>query len=160
MRKNVFTCILIAIVVMFSAFPALADEQEVMYAICRDGSVNVRAQPTSKARVEGYLEFGWDVTVTDSKVDGTGTLWYKIVGTTELGYGWVCSQYLIRSKPENVSWEATICANGRVAAHKRVNGARKCWVSPGAKVQVKIFSEDWCLTDKGYVKTEYLQIDE
>ena len=138
----------------------MADESITMYAICKDSSVNVRANPSSKAKIEGYLEFGWDVQVTDSKKDSSGTLWYRIEGTTELGYGWVCSMYLVPSKPERVDMIATVDANGRVATYKRINGERKGWVSPGTEVNVTIYTADWCHTDKGWIRTEYLQIDE
>lgn len=147
------------LLLLIGFFPVNAEETTTtMYVICKEQSVNVRAKPSSKSKIEGYLDFGWDVVVTDSQKDGTGTIWYKVEGTTELGYGWVCGMYLINSKPERVQdMTATVKANGRVATYKRVNGERKGWAKPGTKVDIKIYSTEWCLTNKGYIKTEYLE---
>jgi len=136
--------------------PASADDTITMYCICTDSRVNVREQPSTKAHIGGYLEFGWDVQVSGEVKDKSGTTWYRIDGMTEAGTGYVCSNYLITSKPEKVNLEATVRASGRVATYKRVDGKRKGWAKAGSKLTISVYSDDWCLTNKGYIRTEYL----
>ena len=132
-------------------------ETYTMYAVCANGNVNVRAEPSYRARIEGHVEFGWDVEVIDEK-KVNGVTWYKVNGITELGYGWIVETCLIDFEPEKVDISATVNANGRVAVYKKINGARKTWAKNKSEVHIKIYSDQWCLTDKGWIKTEYLNI--
>ena len=143
--------------VMLMIRVALADEPVTMWCISSDSYVNVREAPSTKSKVGGRLDFGDAVEVTGSERDGSGTLWYRVNGITEQGYGWVCSNYLIDSEPAKTAKKATVCASGRVAVYKRVNGARKTWAKAGSTVEVSIESTEWCLTDRGWIRTEYLE---
>lgn len=55
---------------------------------------------------------------------------------------------------------ATIISKGRLAARKNVDGKRTRWLKSGAKLKVHWWSEEWCLTDCGYVKSVYLEMEE
>ena len=136
---------------------ALAEEPVIMWCISSDTYVNVREAPSTKSKVGGRLDFGDAVEVTGSERDGSGTLWYRVSGVTERGHGWVCSYYLIDSEPAKTAKKATVCASGRVAVYKRVNGARKTWAKAGSTVTVTIESAEWCLTDRGWIRAEYLE---
>lgn len=151
---------LITISAIWAVSPAAAEEAVTMYCVCQDSRVNVRAKPSTKASVEGYLEFGWDCRVTGSARDSSGTVWYRVEGTTELGYGYVCASYLITSEPTRVDRQAKISADGRVAVYNRVDGRRKAWAKVGEDVQVRVYSDTWCLTDRGWIRTEYLRFSD
>lgn len=150
--NTIFWALVISLVISIAR-----GEGTTMYAISRDSSVNVRLSPSTKSDIGGYLDFGWDVTVLDERKDSSGTLWYKVDGITEMGYGWVCANYLIPDKPTRTSDTYTVSASGRVAVYNRVEGKRKAWVKPGQKLRVTIYSDSWCLTEKGYIRTEYLE---
>lgn len=150
----VFGAVGLALVCMITDAAA---EGITMYAISRDSPVNVRLKPSTKATIGGYLDFGWEATVIDEQRDSSGTLWYKVDGITEMGYGWVCSNYMVPDKPSKVFDTYTVKASGRVAVYSRVEGKRKTWAKPGQKLKVTIYSDSWCLTEKGYVRTEYLE---
>lgn len=152
---------LIASIIFISLLFGIATAEEyTMYAICTDSFVNVREKPSTKSKVGGYLDFGWDATVIDQVTDKSGTLWYKVKDITEQGYGWVCGYYMVSDKPERTKVEATVKANGRVALYSRINGKRKSWLKPGQKLTVTIKSDEWCYISKGgYVQTEYLAFE-
>ena len=139
---------------------ARADEPVTMYCVSTDSYVNIREKPSTKARAGGRLDFGDSVSVSGSTTDSSGTVWYKVEGVTEQGYGYVCANYLILSEPQKCSLTATVNASGRVAVYRRVDGKRKTWAKAGSTLTVKIRSDSWCLTDKGWIKAAYLQFDE
>lgn len=147
---------LAAVLLMIRA--ASAEEPVTMWCISSDTYVNVRERPSTKARVGGRLDFGDAVTVTGSARDGSGTTWYQVEGITEQGYGYVCSNYLIPSEPSRCTKTAVIRASGRVAVYRRVDGTRKTWAKAGSTLTIKIYSDTWCLTDKGWIRTEYLEV--
>ena len=150
----------IAILLLMSIANHAKSEEMIMYVISTETYVNVRESASTKGKIGGYLDFGWEVTVTDEKTDHSGTVWYRIDGITEQGYGYVCANYLIPNEPTKVNAKAKVNSNGRVKLYSRVNGKRKGWAKPGQVLNVKIKSDSWCLTDKGYIRSEYLAFDE
>lgn len=133
---------------------------DTMYVVCTDSYVNIRDEPSTKAMIGGRLDFGWDVEVSGSTTDSSGTLWYRVDGLTEMGTGWVCANYLIFSQPEKVSKTAKVVSSGRVALYNRVEGKRKTWASKGSTLTVTIYSTEWCYTNKGWIRTKYLEFKE
>ena len=130
-----------------------------MYGVCERGSINVRSKPNGHSEVCGKLEFGWDVDIIGTKKAGNVT-WYKVDGITEYGYGWINGNYLLSSEPTKPKETyGTVTANGRVAVYS-ITGKRKGWVKPNETLQIIIFSDERCFTDKGWVKTKYLTLKE
>lgn len=163
MKRHVilWTVIILAVaLVLLMIRAAQASEPVTMYVICSDTYVNVRERPSTKAKIGGRLDFGDAAQVTETVTDSSGTSWYRVEGITEQGHGYVCANYLIASQPARCSRTGTISASGRVAVYKRVDGARKTWAKNGSKVTVKIYSDDWCQTDKGWIRTEYISFPE
>ena len=149
--------LLAAALVLCMAGMARGEEELItMYVICSDSYVNVRERPSTKAKIGGRLDFGDEVQVSELVEDRSGTEWYRVEAVTEQGCGYVCANYLTTAKPERVDKTATVSASGRVAVYRRVNGSRKTWVKSGAQVRIRIQSDAWCLTDKGWIRTEYL----
>ena len=153
MAGMIIFCVAILLLILTTP-PAGA---ETMWAICRgNGSINVRESPSLQAPVGGWLEFGWDVDAVASKVDRYGMTWYQIDGATERGTGWVCGDYLVASQPYRCDEYYVIDAGGRVAIRDRINGKRVGWAQPGQELHITIMSDDWMLSDAGWIRAEFL----
>ena len=88
---------------------------------------------------------------------GRGML-HAVDMSLEYTEGWVSLRYIVFDEPEwKAAEEKEICADGRVACRKWIDGDRIGWLKPGAKVQVFYESREWCYTNRGYVRTEYLK---
>ena len=136
--------------------PASADTY---YALCRPASqVNIRKEPRANSEYCGYLLAGDCVTVTDYRKDNRGRTWCKVVGLTEYGEGWVCEAYLAGSEVTEDGGKYTVKANGRVATYNGIAGKRTGWIKPGQTVTVLARSRTWAITNKGYVRMEYLEV--
>lgn len=132
-------------------------ELEIAYVICtKDDHVNVRPFPGRKHEPSGWLEPG-DMVYMDGK---TRNGYCHVVGlSNEEGAGWVHKGYLVSYPPEFVDRDATVTSKGRLAARKYVNGKRTRWLKPGSTVHIWYMSEEWCVTNRGYVQTKYLELD-
>lgn len=153
MRKLV--AVVVCIVTMFSI--AIADES--YYVMCHpDSFVNVRKSPSKNGTIVGCLYYGDEV-----KADGkTKNGFIHVVGLSlEDDEGWVRNLYLDLWKPmDDVIGEYTVVSKGRVAIRNGVNGKRTGWLKSGSDVFVYGMSAEWAVTNKGYVKSEYLERSE
>ena len=135
---------------------ASAEEQyEIRYVICKD-YVNARETPNKKQEPIGRLETG-DIVYTDG-IKRNGYL-HCVYLDFECDEGWVFAGYLSEYKPETVWRNATIVSRGRLAARKYIGGRRTRWLKSGATVKVYYWSDEWCLTNCGYVMSKYLELD-
>lgn len=135
---------------------ARADEyHETMFVLC-DDYVNVRSSPSKRQEPIGRLEVGDSVTIDGRKKNGYV---HCVDLTFESEEGWVFAGYLTEYKPEKIGRQATIVSKGRLAARKYVNGRRTRWLKSGAKLKVRYWTEEWALTDCGYVQSKYLELD-
>ena len=50
-----------------------------------------------------------------------------------------------------------IRSNGRVACRKCIEGQRRCWAYDGDEVSVWYMADGWAVTNKGFIRTEFLQ---
>lgn len=133
-----------------------AEDWQPMYILCSPGAeVNVRTRPTTHAERGGYLMLGDQIDVIGQKQVG-GVTWYRIDGVCEQGSGWVSGLYVVEDCPWEVGSQMQVTASGRVATRDGAGGKRKGWIKPGAKVTVKAMTDDWALTDKGWIRSEYL----
>lgn len=130
-----------------------------MYGICESGSINVRVKPNVHSDVCGKIEFGWEIDISESRKVGK-TTWYKVDGFGEYGVGWINGNYLSESEPTKPEEQyGRINANGRVAIYNII-GKRKGWAKPKTVFRILIYSEERCLTEKGWIKTKYLDISD
>ena len=129
---------------------------EERYVICMPSDrVNIRPFPNRK-ETEGWLEAGDAVLIDGRKKNG----FMHCVGlSNESGEGWVPKGYLVEDDPEYVNCKATIVSKGRLAARKNVGGQRTRWLKPMASVKVYYMTEEWSVTNCGYVKTEFLELE-
>lgn len=149
------------VIVFFLQGMGLADgSRSKLWVMCKPGDyVNVRAKPSTKAESIGYLQSG-DWFYSDLE---TGNGWIHAVDMSlEETEGWVYVGYVVVEEPVWMGGEeATISADGRVACRRWCDGprieGRGGWVKPGATVQVFYRTGQWSLTNRGYIKTEYLK---
>ena len=71
---------------------------------------------------------------------------------------WIYAGYISFEEPEWRGGESRIIqANGRVACRKYIDGPRRCWVTDGSWVRVWWQTEEWSVTDKGFIRTEFIE---
>ena len=166
-RRIVITVIEIAVIIFVVWMAILAaqkigiseahadDFYEVRYVICKD-YVNARETPNKKMEPIGRFETG-DIVYTDGQKKN-GYL-HCVYLDFECSEGWVFAGYLSEYKPETVWRNATVVSKGRLAMRNYIDGKRTGWLKPGATVKVYYWSDEWSLTNCGYVKTRYLELD-
>ena len=156
--------ILIALMLVFCC-TSYADETDgevfQMYVLCKPNDyVNARYRPSTKSEVMGRLDCGDAVdTCGETKKDNQGRTWVKIFGF-EANEAWVCKSYLQESPVVVCECTGYVERNGRVALRKLPNGKRIKWLKNGEEVNIIAMSDEWVLTEKGYVKREMLYIEE
>ena len=149
--------VVIAAVIFFlvSVISGLGLAEEGRYVLCMD-RVNVRLGASSRSDEIGWLEPG-DVVYPDGKKKN-GFIHCEIP-SIEAGEGWVHKGYLVDDQPERMNRTGIIIGNAKVQARKNVDGKRTRWLKPGGEVRVYWWTDDWCLTDCGYVKTDFIELD-
>lgn len=125
------------------------------YVLCTD-YVNVRRKPSTKSASIGTFECGEHLYLDGKKKNG---FLHCVDLMLEENEGWIHSGFVVSDKPERVWQKATIVSKGRLAARKYVNGKRTRWLKPLASVTVYYWSDEWAVTDCGYVMTQYLELE-
>ena len=157
--------VLSGLILMFIACAAaivagMADETLMeAWVICQPGSyVNVRTKPSSRSECMGRFESGDRVYLDGIVQNGFAHCVRLALEDTE---GWIHLGYLVADKPElkNGAWYR-IRSNGRVAVRRSIDGDRTAWLKNGSELQVLWMSDEWSLTTRGFVKTEYLEAKE
>ena len=152
MRKIAcFTCVLLFGVL--TAISAVAGERWVFILCQPDSWVNAREKPQKSGDSIGRLECGQKI-LTDGR-ERNGYL-HCIRLSFEISEGWVSKGYIVSDEPQARNQLATVRAGGRVACRRGVNGSRKGWVRPGAVVKITASSSEWAVTNKGFIRREYL----
>ena len=125
------------------------------YVLC-DDCVNIRREPSKKSTVIGQFECGEKLYLDGKKKNG-------YLHCTDLHLeeeeGWIHAGYVIYDEPIRINQSATIISKGRLAARKYVSGKRTRWLKSGASVTVHWWSDDWCLTNCGYIQTKFLELE-
>ena len=124
------------------------------YVLCAD-FVYVRPFANKKGEPLGRLEAGDRVFLDGKKKNG----FLHIVDTGLEADGWVHKGFIVYDEPIKVNQSATIISRGRLAARKFVNGKRTRWLKPLASVHVYWWSDEWVLTNCGYIQTRYLELE-
>lgn len=129
-----------------------------VYAICKPGDfVNVRATPKKNGEVVGRFDCG-DKLRTDWE---TQNGYLHVFVSLEVDEAWIHLGYVSAWEPEWKAGEtAVIVSDGRVACRRWCDGpridGRAGWVQPGTQIQVFYQTQEWCVTNRGYIRTEYL----
>ena len=134
---------------------AKAESVTEAYVLC-DDCVNIRREPTKKSTSIGQFECGEKLYLDGKEKNG----YLHCTGLRlEEDEGWIYSGYVVYDEPIRTNQSATIISKGRLAARKNVGGKRTRWLRSGASVKVQWWSDDWCLTNCGYVQTRYLELE-
>ena len=124
------------------------------YILCVD-YVNVRPFPNRKGDELGRFECGTRVWLDGRKRNG----FLHVVNTGLEDAGWIYAGFIVYDEPEKMCRSAVIVSKGRLAARKYVNGKRTRWLKPLAHLIVYAWSDEWCVTNCGYVKSQYLELE-
>lgn len=147
--------IIVAVCVDYLMNPNAFAEETTGYIMCAD-FVYVRPFPNKRCEEIGRLETGDAVHLDGTKKNG----YLHCVDTgLEQSDGWVFAGYVVYDEPSRVFQKATIVSGGRLAARKYVNGKRIKWLKPLASLTVYYWSDEWCVTNCGYVRSEYLELE-
>lgn len=141
--------------VLFLLQSAGMAEDEAMYVMCMD-QLNVRMGASTGTDCVGWLEPG-DVVYPDGKKKN-GFIHCEIP-QIEAGEGWIHKGYLVSEEPKKLNCKATVISNGKLKARKYVNGKRTKWLKPGGELTVYYWTSEWCLTNCGYVQSQYLELE-
>lgn len=124
------------------------------WVLCQpDSYVNIRERASSRSAYAGMLMSGDRIWVDGRTKDGYAHCENM---SNELGEGWVHAGYIVFEEPEEVNKECRISSNGRVSCRRTIGGDRRCWVVDGSEVFVYQVAGEWAVTDKGFVKTEFI----
>ena len=136
---------------------ARADEQLIQaWILCKPGDyVNARISPSRKSNSMGRFNVG--DSVQTSARSKNGFLYCKV--DLEAEYGWIYAGYVTTSQPIDYGGkECPVVSNGRVAVRKCIEGDRTGWLVNGSIVKVYAVAGDWAVTNRGYVRSEYLNL--
>ena len=135
----------------------LADDYEEAWIICRPGDyINIRPNPNKRGEPIGRAECGYRLTLDCKK--GNGYL-HCVDLSLEMSEGWVFAGYVVFDEPELLNQSATVVSKGRLAVRKYVNGKRTRWLKPMATVKVYYWTDEWCVTNYGFILSDYLEMD-
>lgn len=149
--------LIVSLIVVVSSF---AEKTEIeAWVMCQPGSfVNVRKGPSSRYACIGRYETG-DKVLLDGKFENRYA--YSSSLALEDTEGWISTGYLVFDEPvwKDGEWY-TVNSNGRVAMRRCIEGERTSWVKDGTQLQVFWWSEEWCCTTRGVIRTEFLIANE
>lgn len=119
-----------------------------------DGYVNLREKPKRNGETFGAATCGSNM-LTDEKVRNGFLHVYDL--SAEEPEGWISVRYIVYDEPEQVMREMRINSQGRVACRKWIGGKITGWAKDGDAVEVYWMSEEWAVTNRGYIMTEFLE---
>ena len=154
MKKLIALALLIALIFSFTSANTEKKYTQAWVLCQPDSYINVRAFPKKTSEVIGRL-FSGDYIYVDGK---TKKGFAHCDVAVEGGEGWVYKGFLVYSEPIPDGHVYPIEAKGRVACRRDVNGTRRCWVHNGDPVRVYMISDEWCLTNKGFIKTKFIDL--
>ena len=124
------------------------------YVLCQpDSFVNVREFPRMGAQVAGYAELGVSLETDWTRRNG----FVKVYGF-EAGEAWIYAGFVTEHPVTVETVNGRIESTGRVACRRYINGTRRQWLKNGTEVVIYARSEDWSITNKGFIKTQFLGV--
>ena len=162
MKKDAIKIVLLILALAFLLVPIIsavnyAVAEEEYFILCRPGAeVNIRERAKLRSPIVGCLGFG-DRVISDGK-EKNGFI-HVIDLLAEVSEGWIYKGLLVEDEPVASQGKAQVFNAGRVACRKYADGKRIGWLKDGSEVEVYAISEEWCVTDHGYIKTEFLTVN-
>ena len=135
---------------------ARADEQlATCWIMCKPGSyVTIRSTPGKNGQVNGYLDSGDSFQTDGESKDG----WISCCSGEG---GWVYCGYVVTEKPQIVGERYICAAKKQVACRKWMGGPQidgRPWLRNGEFVQVFLMADGWAITNRGYIRSEWLDV--
>ena len=124
------------------------------FILCKS-YVLIRMAPSRKAPEIGQLDPAELIEIDGKTTDGFA----HIVAPCD---GWVWAGYITFSEPKQVNTAATVTAPKRVYCRKWCDGPQveeRPYLISGSEVKVYWLSNDWAITNRGFVRTEWLEGD-
>jgi hypothetical protein len=122
------------------------------YILCKD-YVIIRNWPSRSATEAGQLD-----PCDEIEIDGkTKNGFAHIVSPTD---GWVWAGNIVGSQPEKTDCLAFVTA--KLACRRWVDGPQiesRPWLYCGSEIRVFYISDEWAVTSRGYVKSEWLEVE-
>ena len=116
------------------------------------GRVNIRERPSRKAEVVAWGYMGDEITL-DGKKKG---MWVHCILPCEAGEGWIRGDYLTTDEPEYPENGRFEVDHNKVRIRESAGGKVKGWAMDGDEVTVYQVTPEWCVTNRGFIKTRYL----
>lgn len=127
------------------------------YVLCRPGGeINVREKPKLKSGIVGVYNFGDKVTSDGKEKNG---FVHVVDVPAEVSEGWIYGGLLVKDEPIASPGNAMVFGDGRVACRKYAGGKVVRWLEEESVVKIYAISEEWCVTEYGYVRTEFLTVN-
>lgn len=133
----------------------MAEEYTQAWIVCQPNDyVNARLKPNGRSRKVGWLDPGDEILLDGKEKNG----YLHCVGMFETE-AWVFSGYVVYEEPVRVNVHAYVISNGDLQARKCIGGRRRCWLKTGDEIKVHWFTNEWCVTNKGFVMTKFLEME-
>ena len=123
------------------------------WIICKD-YVIIRNWPSRKATEGGQLDPGDEIEIDGKTQDGFA----HIVSPVD---GWVWAGNIVSSQPEKVECKAFVTAKKRLYCRRWVDGPTvdsKPYLVNGSEVRVFWMNDEWAVTNRGYLRSEWLEM--
>ena len=155
LRGIVVALIVLAVVL----FAARAEETTIRcWVMCQPGDrVNLRMGPSKNSRSVGWLECGDGFQTDGESRNG----WIRVLDAGDCEC-WIYCGYVVTEEPEAVFENYVVVAKNKLACRRWVDGPQvtgREWLKNGTSVQVFYTAEGWAVTNLGYMKTEWLEVD-
>ena len=126
---------------------------EEVWVLCEpNGTVNIRSKPGG--RVFGGASCGAKMWTDNRQRDG---FLHVLELNAEEETGWISARYIVYDEPHQVDAVMVISSDGRVAVRKWIGGKIIKWIHNSDPVTVYWMSEEWAVTEYGYIKSEFLR---
>ena len=125
------------------------------WILCKD-YVMIRMWPSKRATEVGQLDPCDEIEIDGKTKDGFA----HIVEPVD---GWVWAGNIVFSEPEQIGSLAFVTAKNRLACRRWVDGPQvesRPWVINGSEVRVFYMCDEWAVTSRGYVRSEWLEVEE
>lgn len=126
--------------------------QEEVWVLCSPtGTVNIREKPSGEAF--GGCSCGASMWTDGKQKNG---FLHVMELAAEEEEGWISARYIVYDEPWTVDRDMWIWSEGRVACRKWIGGKIIRWMQDGERVHVFSMSEEWAVTEYGFIRCEYL----
>lgn len=149
--------VLVFLLLLAMVTPPANAQEYTAWIMCK-GYVNLRMNPKSNAQICGYLDCG-DSFTTDGKTRN-GFIRVLNAGACQC---WVYAGYVTDAEPVKADEYYVVVAKQQVICRRWVNGpkikGRRGYMKNGGRVKVYWIAGDWALTARGYIQSQWLEVD-